>query len=135
MKLKYIILCLCLAPLTNINSQSSLEIEIINLKSNKGDVAIEFLDQNKKALKQIEVKIVDKKSTLVINDIKDGKYAIQFFHDENSNNELDKNLIGIPKEGFGFSNDGLGKFGPKDFEEWLFTISGDTKVILTTKYF
>ena len=122
-------------PLSYINSQSRLEIEIIDLKSNKGDVAIEFLDQNKKALKQIEVKIVDKKCSLVINDIKDGMYAIQFFHDENLNNELDKNLIGIPKEGFGFSNDGLGKFGPKDFEEWLFPISGDTKVILTTKYF
>ena len=48
---------------------------------------------------------------------------MQHFHDENSNEELDTNFIGIPKEGFGFSNDAFGKFGPKKFKEWLFEVS------------
>ena len=50
------------------------------------------------------------------------------------NEELDTNFIGIPKEGFGFSNDAIGKFGPKDFSEWLFEVSGDTLIKMTTKY-
>ena len=50
------------------------------------------------------------------------------------NEELDTNFIGIPKEGFGFSNDAIGKFGPKDFSEWLFEVSGDTSLTMTTKY-
>lgn len=33
-----------------------------------------------------------------------GRYAIAVLHDENSNHKLDRNLIGWPKEGFGFSN-------------------------------
>lgn len=33
-----------------------------------------------------------------------GRYAIAALHDENSNHKLDRNLIGWPKEGFGFSN-------------------------------
>ena len=33
-----------------------------------------------------------------------GRYAIAVLHDENRNHKLDRNLIGWPKEGFGFSN-------------------------------
>ena len=33
-----------------------------------------------------------------------GRYAIAVIHDENSNHKLDRNMIGIPKEGFGFAN-------------------------------
>ena len=33
-----------------------------------------------------------------------GRYAIVVLHDENSNHKLDRNFLGIPKEGFGFSN-------------------------------
>lgn len=33
-----------------------------------------------------------------------GRYAIVVIHDENENQKLDRNLLGIPKEGFGFSN-------------------------------
>ncbi|HWG19369.1 MAG TPA: DUF2141 domain-containing protein [Terracidiphilus sp.] len=33
-----------------------------------------------------------------------GDYGIAAIHDENSNHKLDRNLIGIPREGFGFAN-------------------------------
>jgi uncharacterized protein (DUF2141 family) len=33
-----------------------------------------------------------------------GRYAIAVIHDENANHKLDRNLLGIPKEGFGFAN-------------------------------
>jgi uncharacterized protein (DUF2141 family) len=33
-----------------------------------------------------------------------GRYAIAVLHDENSNHKLDRNIVGWPKEGFGFSN-------------------------------
>ncbi len=33
-----------------------------------------------------------------------GDYALAAIHDENSNARLDRNFIGIPKEGFGFAN-------------------------------
>jgi uncharacterized protein (DUF2141 family) len=33
-----------------------------------------------------------------------GKYGIAVIHDENVNQKLDRNFLGIPKEGFGFAN-------------------------------
>ena len=40
----------------------------------------------------------------VWKDLPPGSYAVAAIHDENSNHKLDRNFIGIPKEGFGFAN-------------------------------
>jgi uncharacterized protein (DUF2141 family) len=37
-------------------------------------------------------------------DLPPGDYGVAVIHDENSNARLDRNLIGVPKEGFGFAN-------------------------------
>ena len=103
-----------LSPVLLLTAQSSLTVEIVDLENNKGTVIVALLDKHEK-------------------DVKHDQYAIRFFH-ENQNEELDTNFLGIPKEGFGFSNDAMGKFGPKDFSEWLFAVSGDTKVKLTANY-
>jgi uncharacterized protein (DUF2141 family) len=34
-----------------------------------------------------------------------GTYAVRVMHDENGNGKLDANLVGMPTEGYGFSND------------------------------
>ena len=49
-------------------------------------------------------------------DLKPGRYAVAVYHDENDNGELDTNLLGMPTEGFGFSNDAKGFAGPPDFD-------------------
>lgn len=48
--------------------------------------------------------------------LKPGRYAVAVYHDENDNGELDTNLLGMPIEGFGFSNDARGFAGPPDFD-------------------
>jgi uncharacterized protein (DUF2141 family) len=57
----------------------------------------------------------------------EGDYAISVFHDENMNKKLDKNFMGIPKEGYGASNNPKKKMGPPDFEEAKFQLSGPTQ--------
>lgn len=55
----------------------------------------------------------------ILTGLKPGRYAIILFHDENQDGRLDKNLLGIPNEGFGFSNNVIGFFGPPSFEDAL----------------
>lgn len=43
-------------------------------------------------------------ATAVMNNLPVGDYAVVAIHDENKNHKLDRNFIGIPKEGFGFAN-------------------------------
>ena len=55
-----------------------------------------------------------------------GEYGVQVMHDQNGNEELDANFVGIPKEPWGFSNDATGNFGPPDWQAVKFTVEGDT---------
>ena len=63
----------------------------------------------------------------VLRDLPAGRYAVNAFHDENGNGDLDANVLGIPTEGYGFANDPPTTFGPPDFEEAAVTV-GDAPV-------
>lgn len=58
----------------------------------------------------------------VLRDLPAGRYAVNAFHDENGNGDLDANVLGIPKEGYGFANDPSTSFGPPEFEEAAVTV-------------
>ena len=47
---------------------------------------------------------------VTVADVPAGRYALMAFADANANGVLDKNMLGVPKEGFGFSNDATRRF-------------------------
>ena len=61
-------------------------------------------------------------NTVVLKDLPAGEYAFAVFHDANSNDKLDKNLLGIPTEDYAFSNNALGKMGPPSYDSARFTL-------------
>ncbi|MCP3138335.1 DUF2141 domain-containing protein [Pyxidicoccus xibeiensis] len=70
------------------------------------------------------VEVTDTKLTITLPDLAPGDYAVSLFHDANGNNKLDTNLIGIPKEGYAFSNN-VGARGRPAFDEAKFTLGAD----------
>ncbi|SMF09271.1 Uncharacterized conserved protein, DUF2141 family [Alteromonadaceae bacterium Bs31] len=75
---------------------------------------------------------IEGRATITLKGLPDGLYAIKLFHDENGNEKLDTNLLGIPKEQYGFSNNG-GSFGPASFSDAKFEIKGDTQIKITLR--
>ena len=65
--------------------------------------------------------------TVVFENLKPGKYAVSVIHDANKSKDLDKNKLGIPKEGFGFSNNVMGSMGPPPFERAQFDLTPGQK--------
>jgi len=61
---------------------------------------------------------------LVFDHLDAGHYAVKVFHDENGNGRLDSNFLGVPSEGYGFSNN-AGRFGPASFEDAGFDLKAD----------
>ena len=61
-------------------------------------------------------------------ELPEGTYAIGIFVDTNYNNKMDRNLFGVPKEQFGFSNNAKGNFGPPSFKDASFVLSGNIKL-------
>lgn len=50
-----------------------------------------------------------------VSGFRPGIYALSLFHDENRNGQLDT-MMGIPREGFGFSGNPVVRFGPPTFK-------------------
>ena len=61
-------------------------------------------------------------SRKVAFEVPPGTYAIAVYHDLNDNNKLDRNLIGYPKEPFGFSNNYRPRVAAPDFEDCAFQV-------------
>ena len=70
--------------------------------------------------------------TATVHDVPGGRYAVRLFHDSNGNGELDRNMLGIPREGYGFSND-AGDRGPASFEDAAVSIDGDTRIEVSVR--
>lgn len=68
----------------------------------------------------------------VFDSIPYGEYAVKVFHDENENENLDTNFLGMPIEAYGFSNNARGSFGPAGWDDakFLFSLPLDSIVIV-----
>ncbi len=74
--------------------------------------------------------------TVRITGVPPGIYAAQAFHDENDNGKIDRNFIGLPQEGLGFSNDAKMRFGPPSFDDAAFRVGPDGGLIrFSLRYF
>ncbi len=74
--------------------------------------------------------------TVRIPDVPPGIYAAQAYHDENDNKQIDRNWLGIPKEGLGFSRDAPFHFGPPSFDDAAFQLGPEGgRIALTLRYF
>jgi uncharacterized protein (DUF2141 family) len=105
-----------------------LTVVVSNVKGEKGYVRVALYNSGKSFMvtpfKTAEAKAKDGHVMVVFPDIPEGDYAATVLHDLNDNKKMDENLLGIPKEGFGFSNDAMGAFGPPGFKECLFPVTG-----------
>jgi uncharacterized protein (DUF2141 family) len=65
-------------------------------------------------------------------DLPPGTYAVSVYEDLNRNHKLDHNLIGIPREPVGASNNPPAHFGPPNFDECSFRLGEDAQTIMIT---
>jgi len=110
-------------------------IELETLKNRNGVILITlfsnengFPDEWEKAFRSEIVPITAELGEIRLDDIPHGTYGLAIIHDENENMELDTNFFGVPKEGYGFSNNARGRFGPPRFSDTKFTLDSDTYI-------
>jgi uncharacterized protein (DUF2141 family) len=120
--------------LLNVFPQYSLKVEVAGLRNNTGNVLFELYSGNHDLVKQEMGSIKQNICIVKFENLKPGKYAIRYFHDENKNLKMETNIVGIPTEGYGFSNNVLSKFGPPSFDKWIFDIKENLEMKLKIKY-
>lgn len=71
--------------------------------------------------------VENREAVCVFEHVTPGEYAVAVFHDENANNDLDRNMFGIPSEGTGASNDAINLFGPPRYDDARFVYPPNTR--------
>lgn len=107
----------------------NLEIRITSLRNTKGKVSVNlfnnadgFPDDPLKSFGWKTVKIVPDTVVIVFEDLPYGSYAVSILHDENSNGRMEKNFLGIPREGFAFSNNYAPKIASPSFRDAMIVL-------------
>lgn len=130
--MKYILLTLLISSglyaseiIVNVNGLRSTEgnVQVAIWKTNEG-----FPDDYSKSWSQLTLPATMTRG--LFRNAEPGFYAVAVFHDKNRDNDLNRNGMGIPTEGFGFSNNPRIIFGPPKFKKAKFKVGeGETKEI------
>lgn len=110
MKKFFIIIGSLVAGISIKAQTTDLVISVSNIKSPKGIIEIGLFDNKAdflkpgKASKTQRFEVTSVKQVFVLKDIKPGQYAVSLYHDINGDGKCNLNGLGIPQEGFGFSN-------------------------------
>ncbi|MFY9527393.1 MAG: DUF2141 domain-containing protein [Candidatus Acidiferrales bacterium] len=117
---------------------ATLKIKVVGARNAKGKIGVTlfqdasgFPDNTSNAIRQQAVEIDPNTLTaqVIFSDVPQGIYAVSVLHDENLNGKLDKNFMGIPKEGYGASNNPAKKRRAPTFDEAKFSLDAPEQTI------
>lgn len=122
--------------LDSLETQEYLIVKVSNIKELKGEMKIALyndkssFDKQENPLVTAQIPVDKNVIEVKFENIPPSKdYALAVHHDANNNGKIDTNLLGIPREGFCFSNNAMGSFGPPSYEDCKFEIKPGTFVI------
>ena len=130
-----IVLFVLLFAVLPINAQT-LTVEISNIRNNKGNIVLSVFYDNESFRKEEALfsnryhkrDLKTDKMTCKIQ-LKPGPYGITILDDENSDGQMEFSFIGIPQEGYGFSNFYHRGITKPEFEDFDFIIGEKDKIV------
>ena len=123
-----------------VNSQT-INITITNIKNAKGQVGVYFFtnEQEFKTEKSVYERFYDKTTLkndtiiVTVSHLKAGTYGVVVYDDVNRNGKMDYNFIGMPVEGFGFSNYRLKLLKRPTFKDFCFEVKEEEQKQITVE--
>jgi uncharacterized protein (DUF2141 family) len=119
---------------------STLEIDIEGLRNAKGLIQAcvtrdrKHFPDCKSDPASSRQSISSSQTRLTFAGLPAGDYAVALFHDENANSRFDT-MLGIPREGFGFSRNPVVRFGAPRFDSVSMRLErGYTRIRIRLQY-
>lgn len=143
----FILVLLIIAPsslATPVSIKGKLIILVSNIKTQKGTIKLALFNSketytNSKAVPyQAASSTITSKGTsiIVLDNLPYGEYAIKLFQDKDNLGYLETNWLGIPKEGYGFSNNPTAQHGIPDYDAVKFSLTKkNTRQNITLQYY
>jgi uncharacterized protein (DUF2141 family) len=133
------------APFPSLTAQTkdtgTLTVRVTGARNTKGKIGVAlfqdaqgFPDDTSKAVRQqsVEIDSNTRSAQVTFKDVPQGTFAVSVLHDENGNGKMDKNFVGIPKEGYGASNNPKKKKRAPTFDEAKFSLNTSEQTIEIT---
>jgi uncharacterized protein (DUF2141 family) len=109
---------------------NTLTIKVEGLRNQKGQLCVSlfgdsqgFPTKSHLAIETKSVEITGIPSQVIFDNLEPGNYAVAILHDENGDGQLNCNFLGIPTEGFGFSQNPAIRVGVPKFAESTFIVA------------
>lgn len=102
-------------------ASADLALSVDGVRSDAGWALIavydraEAFEKREGAAATVRIRARKGRISLTLEGLPAARYAVVAFHDEDGDGALDANLLGIPTEGYGFSNGARGAMGPPSF--------------------
>jgi uncharacterized protein (DUF2141 family) len=122
------------APARAQASNATLVIHVQNVSSKGGILRLGLYDEasyphdDAKPVASADVKAEGPQTTITLNGIPPGTYAIQAFQDFNANGEMDYSWLGLPQEPYGFSRDARPVLSKPGFDKARFQVQDGMNV-------
>ena len=125
--------CGVASPQDTSSGTGRIIVEIVGLENDRGSVMVSLCadaagfppSDIADTVDRAFVSIHEGRAIATFSDLPYGTYAVAVIHDANENGKLDTNLIGMPIEAYGFSNDARRMFGPPRFDQASFRLDGE----------
>lgn len=123
-------------------TQTKLTVQVVGVRAAKGEMAItvypddakRFLAPHSK-LARVHAVAQAPMTTACFWLPAPGFYAVAIYHDENANHDFDRTIVGLPAEGFAFSNDPPTPTALPAFQAVRFQVgAGETRLKVRLKY-
>ncbi len=122
---------------------AGIHIRVTGLRSSNGQVICTLFDSpggypsdDSRSIAQRIAPVKDRTADISFEGVRPGKYAFVMFHDENANGRFDFNALGMPREGYAFSNNVRPLFSAPSFKAAAFDYpGGNLSLTIVMRYF
>lgn len=122
--------------------ETRLEVSVQNVRSSSGNVTITVYGDDRRKFLASGAKLVRDRAPAQAGVTRSclpvpgpGVYAIAVYHDEDGDRDFDRNAMGMPREGYGFSNDAPTLMSLPSFNDVIFQAGpGSTPLTITMRY-
>ena len=121
------------------SARTDIKVKVAGIKNDTGQIILMLFDSEpgfpsdmERAYKLVKLPAAKGGLSYTFKEIPFGTYAVTVGHDENGNDELDKNFLGLPKERVGVSHQT--SFGKPNFQRSKFELSDKKTLDLTVTF-
>lgn len=114
-----------------VGQNSQLAVEVDGLRNQQGQICLSlfasgrgFPSSGTNAVQNRCVAITAIPQLVTFENLQPGSYAVAVLHDINSDSKANRNFLGIPLEGFGFSGNPVIRTSPPKFNDAVVLVAG-----------